>query len=79
MDENNIARSGTVSMYNTRGSLKYVQAGMVPELKAQGWHIVVNPKRNYAPELDVENKNNFNPAPAEEDIDQVNILKFEDI
>lgn len=79
MEETNIARSGTVSMYNTRGSLKYVQAGMVPELKAAGWRIVVNPKRSYAPELDVENKNNFNAAPEEEDIDQVNILKFEDI
>ena len=73
-----ISRTDTVSMVNIRGSLKYVQAGMVPELKAQGWRIVVNPKREYYPELDQENKNN-NMGPVAEELDEGNILKYEEV
>lgn len=72
-----VSRTELVSVVNTRGSLKYVQANLVPELKAQGWHIVVNPKRSYFPELDKENK--YNLGPVAEDVDDGNILVFEDV
>lgn len=72
-----ISKNELVSVVNTRGSLKYVQSGMVPELKAQGWHIVVNPKRSYFPELDSENK--YKSGPVEEELEEGNVLRFEDV
>lgn len=73
-----VNRNELVSVINTRGNLRYVQSGMIPELKAQGWKVVVNPKREYYPELDIENKNH-NAGPVEEELDEYNILKFEDV
>lgn len=73
-----VIRSEKVTMVNPRGSLREIQAGMVPELKAQGWRIVVNPKREYFPELDAENKHNI-VGHVEEELDQSSILQFEDI
>ena len=72
-----VIKTEQVSMVNTRGSLKYVQASLVPELKALGWKIVVNPKRSYFPELDSENK--YKSGPVEEELEEGNILKFEDV
>lgn len=64
-------------MINPRGSLREIQAMMVPELKAQGWRVVVNPKRDYFPELDEANKNNQKNMGQEidGDIADQNILK----
>ena len=74
----NIIKTELVTMVNTRGSLKYIQSSLVNDLKAQGWRIVVNPKREYYPELDQENKNNT-AGPVAEELDQGNILQFEDV
>lgn len=72
-----ISKTELVSVVNTRGSLKYVQANLVDDLKAQGWHIVINPKRSYFPELDTENK--YRAGPVVEELDEGNILNFEDV
>ena len=77
MENNSIIKLDIVTMVNTRGSLKYIQANLVPELKAQGWKIVVNPKRSYFPELDIENK--YKSGPVAEELEEANILQFEDV
>lgn len=54
---------------------------MVDELKAQGWKIVVNAKREYAPELDQENPNTKinNRDLIDEDLEAERFLKFIDV
>lgn len=68
-------------MFNTRGSLREVPSMMVDELKAQGWKIVVNAKREYAPELDQENPNTKinNRDLIDEDLEAERFLKFIDV
>lgn len=41
-----------VSMISIDGGLRQIPEYLVPELQKKGWKIIVNPKRNYYPELD---------------------------
>lgn len=41
-----------VSMISIDGGLRHMPEYLVPELQKKGWKIIVNPKRNYYPELD---------------------------
>ncbi len=68
-------------MINPRGGLREIQASLVPQLKEQGWKIVVNPKRDYYPELDNSGKNSRmqNVSEIDDDIENKNILVFEDV
>jgi len=47
-----VRKNELISFYNTTGSLRYRPASEAPYLKSIGWKQVVNPKRDYAPELD---------------------------
>lgn len=77
----NIYSSAKVTMINPRGGLREIQSSMVPDLKSQGWKIVVNPKRDYYPELDSSGKNSKTHSVSEidDDIESRNILIFEDV
>lgn len=41
-----------VHMFATDGGLRHMDNRLVPELQKQGWIVVTNPKRSYAPEYD---------------------------
>lgn len=67
-------------MINPRGSLREVSSTLVPELKAAGWKIVVNPKKDYYPELDQDNKNNLlGVTDVTEDVNQNNTLVYDEV
>lgn len=70
-----------VTMINPRGSLREVHASMVAELKVQGWKIVINPKREYYPELDSINLKNkmVQTNEYDDEVESVNILQYEEI
>lgn len=66
-----------VTMINTRGGLREVSSMMVEELKSQGWRQVVNPKRDYFPELDKSTKDSKQgDTDIDDEIESQNILKF---
>lgn len=78
-----VIRTGKVTMINLAGSLREVNQNLVPELKAQGWKQVTNPKRDYFPELDTTNKNFKAKNQMGSDIDDEdqnnNILVYENV
>ena len=41
-----------ISMVNQRGRVVWVDEHKVPELRDQGWRIIVNPKEAYYPQYD---------------------------
>lgn len=41
-----------ISMVNTRGRVVWVEERRIPELRDQGWRIIVNPKETYYPQFD---------------------------
>lgn len=73
----NIIKNEYVTLFNPRGALRKRPASEVPYLKSIGWKLVVNAKREYAPELDMENKNSG--GMVVEEMEEGNILKFEDV
>lgn len=76
----NVLKNEKVPMINTGGNVRYVSNTLVPELKAMGWHIVVNPKREYYPELDQANKNNLlGVIDVTEDVNQNNALVYDEV
>jgi hypothetical protein len=73
-----VTRVGKATMYNLGGALREVNISEVVYLKSIGWLEVLNPKRNYAPELDRANRKNISPTTVvEDDMNQDNILKFD--
>ena len=80
MDSENIRRSDTVTVINTGGRVVKIPSSDVPAKKAEGFKIVVNPTRSYYPEFDLRNKNrDTTSVNIEDDLDEMNILRFEDI
>lgn len=63
-----------VSIIGLDGGLRYIPEYLVPELQKKGWKVVVNPKRNYYPELD---QTSPYYKKEEKDIDDSNILEME--
>lgn len=49
---NTVCNCNKVHLYATDGGLRHMPSYLVPDLQKQGWKVVVNPKRNYAPEYD---------------------------
>ena len=75
-----IFETGLVTMINLRGRLCYVASSEVSTRKSQGWQIIVNPRREYYPEWDQDNKNQMSRrGEINEDEDSKNYLKYEDI
>ena len=53
-----LSDSGYCYMIDPRGSVHNIKSWEIDNLKQQGWRIIVNPKKRYYEEYDLENKNN---------------------
>lgn len=67
-----------VTMINTRGRVVRVRQWEVPMCREQGMKIIINPKREYYPEYDMENQRAIPLTDnLEDNIEQENKLEVE--
>ena len=71
-------KNTTISLVAPDGKVRYVPSYMKDELIAKGWRIVINPKREYYPELDKSLKSNTTPNVLE-NVEEGDILEVEKI
>jgi len=76
--------SRLISMVNTRGRVMRVHAWEVDNLRRQGCKVIYNPKEEYYPQYDLENKTQVEQAPDTEEVmsntlEQSNILDVEEV
>lgn len=68
-----IDRNESTFIIGLDGGLRKVPAHMVNALQKQGWHIVVNPKRQYFPEYDRTSPHYKEPGSSEAEIETLQV------